>query len=186
MPTRNRSSGHGSRRPTSDPGTVRCPHSAIDHGTVEIQTLPPSALPGQRERTLALTFSIVTVGCWLIAALGGGVNWPLYVGSVGSLVLVGVLVFARRYRIGGRELSDLPWALAYLAATGLLRAASPGESALALIPVVCIALTGSSWVELAGAIVATAAACIVPAVVGHTTVPFTSLRGPLEIGRAHV
>jgi diguanylate cyclase (GGDEF)-like protein len=94
------------------------------------------------------------------------------------LVLVVALVVVRRCRIGGRELSDLPWALAYLAATGLLRTASPGESALALIPVVCIALTGSSWLELAGAMVATAAACIVPAVV-DTPVRFAALRGPL-------
>jgi len=43
---------------------------------------------------------------------------------------------------------------------------------------VCIALTGSSWQELAGAMVATAAACIVPAVV-DTPVHFAGLRGPL-------
>jgi diguanylate cyclase (GGDEF)-like protein len=122
---------------------------------------------------------LVTVACWVIAAAGGDVDWSLYAGSVALLVLVAALVSVRRWRVAGRELSDLPWALAYLAATGLLRAGSPGESALALIPVVCIALTGTSWVELAGAIVATAGACIVPAVVGASPVLFASLRGPL-------
>ena len=120
----------------------------------------------------------MTVTCWLIAALGGDVDWALYVGSVALLVLVVALALVRRYQIAGRELSDLPWALAYLAATGLLRAGSPGESALALIPVVCIALTGSSWLELAVAMVAAAAACIVPVVVAPP-VAFASLRGPL-------
>jgi diguanylate cyclase (GGDEF)-like protein len=121
----------------------------------------------------------VTVACWLIAAFGGDVDWSLYVGSIVLLVLVVALAFVRRYRIAGRELSDLPWALAYLAATGLLRTGSPGESALALIPVVCIALTGTSWVQLAGAMVATVAACIVPVIVGAAPVSFASLRGPL-------
>jgi diguanylate cyclase (GGDEF)-like protein len=120
----------------------------------------------------------VTIACWLLAAFGGGVDWTLYIASVVVLVLVAALVLVRRYRIGGRELSDLPWALAYLAATALLRTASPGESALALIPVVCIALTGSSWFELAGATAAAAVACIVPALV-DTPVTFASLRGPL-------
>jgi diguanylate cyclase (GGDEF)-like protein len=120
----------------------------------------------------------VTVVCWLLAAFGGGVDWVAYACSVGLLGLVVVLVLLRQVRIAGRELSDLPWALAYLAASAVLRASSPGESALALIPVVCIALTGSGWFELAITMAATAAACIIPAaVVGPTT--FASLRGPL-------
>jgi diguanylate cyclase (GGDEF)-like protein len=118
------------------------------------------------------------VTCWLLAAFGGGVDWVAYACSVGLLGLVVVLVLMRGVEVAGRELSDLPWALAYLAATAVLRASSPGESALALIPVVCIALTGSGWLELGITMAASAAACIIPAaIVGTPT--FESLRGPL-------
>jgi diguanylate cyclase (GGDEF)-like protein len=140
--------------------------------------LPPSALPGQQERTLAFTFTLVTIVCWVLAAFGGGVDLAEYVGSVLLLGLVVVLVFVRHVRVGGHELLDLPWSLAYLAATALLRAASPGESALALIPVVCIALTGTGWGQLTVVMVATALACVIPvAVVGPSD--FAALRGPL-------
>jgi diguanylate cyclase (GGDEF)-like protein len=125
-----------------------------------------------------VTFTLVTVVCWTLAAFGGGVEVGEYMGSVLLLGLVVLLVFARHVEVAGHELLDLPWSLAYLAATALLRAASPGESALALIPVVCIALTGSGWVQLAVAMVATAVACIIPvAVVGPWD--YTALRGPL-------
>ncbi len=114
----------------------------------------------------------------MLAAFGGGVEVAEYVGSVLLLGLVALLVFVRHVRVGGHELLDLPWSLAYLAATALLRAASPGESALALIPVVCIALTGSGWGQLTVVMVATALACVIPvAVVGPSD--FAALRGPL-------
>jgi diguanylate cyclase (GGDEF)-like protein len=120
----------------------------------------------------------VTIVCWVLAAFGGGVTEGAYLVSVLLLGLVVLLVFARRVRIGGHELLDLPWALTYLAATAVLRTASPGESALALIPVVCIALTGSGWGQLTVVMVAAALACVIPvAVVGPSD--YAALRGPL-------
>lgn len=124
-----------------------------------------------------MTFTLVTVACWTLAALGG-VEVGEYVGSVLLLGLVVLLVFARHVEVAGHELLDLPWSLAYLAATALLRAAAPGESALAVIPVVCIALTGSGWGQLAVAMVATALACIIPVVVVGPS-NYAALRGPL-------
>jgi len=120
----------------------------------------------------------VTFVCWALAAFGGGVDPDTYVASVLLLGLVVVLVFVRHTRVGGRELLDLPWSLAYLAATALLRVSSPGESALALIPVACIALAGSGWPQLAMAMVAAAMACVVPVVVVGPS-GFAALRGPL-------
>ena len=120
----------------------------------------------------------MTIVCWALAAFGGGVDLAEYVGSVLLLGLVVLLVFVRHVRVAGHELLDLPWSLAYLAATALLRTASPGESALALIPVVCIALTGTGWGQLAVAMVATALACVIPVVlVGPSD--YAALRGPL-------
>jgi diguanylate cyclase (GGDEF)-like protein len=114
----------------------------------------------------------------VLAAFGGGIDFVAYAVSVGLLGLVVGLVFVRHVRVAGHELLDLPWSLAYLAATGLVRAASPGESALALIPVVCIALTGSDVAQLAVVMVATAAACVIPVVVVGMS-DFAALRGPL-------
>ena len=120
----------------------------------------------------------MTVVCWALAGSGGGVDAGEYVGSVLLLGLVVLLVFMRHVRVGGHELLDLPWALAYLAATALLRAGSPGESALSLIPVACIALTGSGWGQLTVVMAATAAACVVPVVVVGPA-DYAALRGPL-------
>jgi hypothetical protein len=121
---------------------------------------------------------LVTVVCWALAAFGGGVDAAEYLGSVLLLLLVVVLVFIRHVRVGGHELLDLPWSLVYLAATALLRSGSPGASALALIPVVCIALTGSGWGQLSVVMMATAAACIVPVFVAGPS-DYAALRGPL-------
>ncbi len=67
----------------------------------------------------------MTIVCWVLAAFGGGVNEGAYLVSVALLGLVVLLVFARHVRVAGHELLDLPWALTYLAATAVLRAASP-------------------------------------------------------------
>lgn len=121
---------------------------------------------------------MATVVGWALAAAGGVSDWTAYIASVALLLAAIALVFARRARIGGRQLGDLPWALTYLAATGLLRTGSAGEAALTLIPVVCIALTARDWLQPAIVIVGAAVACVLPPLLSGPS-GFVMVRGPL-------
>ncbi len=101
-----------------------------------------------------------------------------YAISVALLGLVVALVSVRFVTIGDRTVGDLPWALVYLVATAVLRSSSAGESALALIPVVCIALTGTGWRQLGITMAAATTVCIMPVII-LGPVNFATLRAPL-------